>query len=76
MGQLLKRGLGVLFMRLFLPTDSEDRENLTKNRVTHILSVHNNARPVLESEKVIRRKPRSHLASPISSGPSAAPAIV
>ncbi|XP_065423816.1 dual specificity protein phosphatase 22-A-like [Chrysemys picta bellii] len=28
--------------------DSEDRENLTKNRVTHILSVHNNARPVLE----------------------------
>uniref|UniRef100_A0A8C5F0H0 Dual specificity protein phosphatase 15 n=1 Tax=Gopherus evgoodei TaxID=1825980 RepID=A0A8C5F0H0_9SAUR len=29
-------------------TLKRDRENLTKNRVTHILSVHNNARPVLE----------------------------
>ncbi|XP_067396299.1 dual specificity protein phosphatase 22-A-like isoform X2 [Emydura macquarii macquarii] len=28
--------------------DSEDGDNLTKHGVTHILSVHNNARPVLE----------------------------
>ncbi|XP_029880150.1 dual specificity protein phosphatase 22-A-like isoform X2 [Aquila chrysaetos chrysaetos] len=28
--------------------DSEDRENLLKNGVTHILSVHNSAKPVLE----------------------------
>ncbi|XP_028932005.1 dual specificity protein phosphatase 22-A-like isoform X1 [Ornithorhynchus anatinus] len=28
--------------------DSEDRENLAKSKVTHILSVHNNAQPVLE----------------------------
>ncbi|XP_003227166.1 dual specificity protein phosphatase 22-A [Anolis carolinensis] len=28
--------------------DSEDRENLAKNGITHILSVHNNAKPVLE----------------------------
>uniref|UniRef100_A0A8D0GUW6 Dual specificity protein phosphatase 22-A-like n=1 Tax=Sphenodon punctatus TaxID=8508 RepID=A0A8D0GUW6_SPHPU len=28
--------------------DSEDRENLAKHGVTHILSVHNNAKPVLE----------------------------
>ncbi|XP_074865198.1 dual specificity protein phosphatase 22-A-like [Carettochelys insculpta] len=29
--------------------DAEDGENLAKNGVTHILSVHNNARPVLEN---------------------------
>ncbi|NXW06534.1 DS22A phosphatase, partial [Fregetta grallaria] len=28
--------------------DSEDRENLLRNGVTHILSVHNSAKPVLE----------------------------
>ncbi|XP_075017634.1 dual specificity protein phosphatase 22-A-like [Calonectris borealis] len=28
--------------------DSEDRENLVRNGVTHILSVHNSAKPVLE----------------------------
>ncbi|XP_019343797.1 dual specificity protein phosphatase 22-A-like [Alligator mississippiensis] len=28
--------------------DSEDKENLARNGVTHILSVHNNAKPVLE----------------------------
>ncbi|XP_049662594.1 dual specificity protein phosphatase 22-A-like isoform X3 [Accipiter gentilis] len=28
--------------------DSEDRENLLKNGVTHILSIHNSAKPVLE----------------------------
>ncbi|NWI54530.1 DS22A phosphatase, partial [Calyptomena viridis] len=28
--------------------DSEDHENLLKNGVTHILSVHNSAKPVLE----------------------------
>ncbi|XP_034975416.1 dual specificity protein phosphatase 22-A isoform X2 [Zootoca vivipara] len=28
--------------------DSEDKENLVKNGITHILSVHNNAKPVLE----------------------------
>ncbi|KAK7913032.1 hypothetical protein WMY93_013243 [Mugilogobius chulae] len=28
--------------------DSEDRESLSKNGITHILSVHNNARPVYE----------------------------
>lgn len=28
--------------------DSEDRENLLRNGVTHILSVHNRAKPVLE----------------------------
>ncbi|XP_068007003.1 dual specificity protein phosphatase 22-A-like isoform X3 [Melanerpes formicivorus] len=28
--------------------DSEDRDNLLKNGVTHILSVHNSAKPVLE----------------------------
>nr|XP_060644370.1 dual specificity protein phosphatase 22-A-like [Anolis sagrei ordinatus] len=28
--------------------DSEDRENLVKHGITHILSVHNNAKPVLE----------------------------
>ncbi|XP_068811489.1 dual specificity protein phosphatase 22-A-like isoform X2 [Struthio camelus] len=28
--------------------DSEDRDNLLRNGVTHILSVHNNAKPVLE----------------------------
>uniref|UniRef100_A0A8C3S7H1 Uncharacterized protein n=1 Tax=Chelydra serpentina TaxID=8475 RepID=A0A8C3S7H1_CHESE len=39
---------GGMILILFLPTDSEDRENLIQNRVTHILSVHNNARPVLE----------------------------
>lgn len=32
---------------LLLP-DSEDRENLLKNGVTHILSIHNSAKPVLE----------------------------
>ncbi|XP_044283813.1 dual specificity protein phosphatase 22-A-like isoform X2 [Varanus komodoensis] len=28
--------------------DSEDRENLVKHGITHIISVHNNAKPVLE----------------------------
>ncbi|XP_072836797.2 dual specificity protein phosphatase 22-A [Pogona vitticeps] len=28
--------------------DSEDRENLVKHGITHILSVHNNAKPVLD----------------------------
>uniref|UniRef100_A0A8C4U4R1 Uncharacterized protein n=1 Tax=Falco tinnunculus TaxID=100819 RepID=A0A8C4U4R1_FALTI len=28
--------------------DSEDRESLLRNGVTHILSVHSSARPVLE----------------------------
>ncbi|XP_053127575.1 dual specificity protein phosphatase 22-A-like isoform X3 [Hemicordylus capensis] len=28
--------------------DAEDRENLAKNGITHILSVHSNAKPVLE----------------------------
>lgn len=28
--------------------DSEDRENLAKHGITHILSVHNNAKPLLE----------------------------
>ncbi|KAM9121834.1 dual specificity protein phosphatase 22-A-like [Pangshura tecta] len=43
-------GMSKVFEGLYLGNirDSEDRENLTKNRITHILSVHNNARPVLE----------------------------
>lgn len=32
----------------FVSADSEDKENLARNGVTHILSVHNNAKPVLE----------------------------
>ncbi|XP_054026281.1 LOW QUALITY PROTEIN: dual specificity protein phosphatase 22-A [Dryobates pubescens] len=40
-------GEQVVYMLLLLP-DSEDRDNLLKNGVTHILSVHNSAKPVLE----------------------------
>uniref|UniRef100_A0A8C8AFT1 Uncharacterized protein n=1 Tax=Otus sunia TaxID=257818 RepID=A0A8C8AFT1_9STRI len=40
-------GVGVTHVLLLLP-DSEDRENLLRNGVTHILSVHNSAKPVLE----------------------------
>lgn len=29
-------------------TDSENRESLSKNGITHILSVYNNAKPVFE----------------------------
>uniref|UniRef100_A0A8C6KEA3 Dual specificity protein phosphatase 15 n=1 Tax=Nothobranchius furzeri TaxID=105023 RepID=A0A8C6KEA3_NOTFU len=32
----------------FLLTDSENRESLSKNGITHILSVYNNATPVIE----------------------------
>ncbi len=32
---------------LFVP-DSENRESLSKNGITHILSVYNNAKPVFE----------------------------
>uniref|UniRef100_A0A670YAV3 Uncharacterized protein n=1 Tax=Pseudonaja textilis TaxID=8673 RepID=A0A670YAV3_PSETE len=28
--------------------DAEDKENLMKHGITHILSVHNNAKPLLE----------------------------
>lgn len=31
-----------------LVTDSENRESLSKNGITHILSVYNNAKPVFE----------------------------
>lgn len=40
-------GEQVIHVLLLFP-DSEDRENLQRNGVTHILSVHNRAEPVLE----------------------------
>uniref|UniRef100_A0A8D0BH41 Dual specificity protein phosphatase 22 n=1 Tax=Salvator merianae TaxID=96440 RepID=A0A8D0BH41_SALMN len=49
--------------------DAEDRENLAKNGITHILSVHNNAKPVLETEQRLhsrsdQRGPVLHRSSP------------
>ncbi|KAK1784963.1 hypothetical protein P4O66_018396 [Electrophorus voltai] len=34
--------------QMFVSTDSENRESLSQNGITHILSVYNNAKPVLE----------------------------
>uniref|UniRef100_A0A8C2TVQ9 Uncharacterized protein n=1 Tax=Coturnix japonica TaxID=93934 RepID=A0A8C2TVQ9_COTJA len=42
MSKVLRAGLSVLL------ADSEDRDSLRRHGVTHILSVHNGAKPVLE----------------------------
>ncbi|XP_061450445.1 dual specificity protein phosphatase 22-A-like [Rhineura floridana] len=46
MGSNMSKIVGGLYLGNI--RDSEDRENLTKNGITHILSIHNNAKPVLE----------------------------
>ncbi|KAJ6623021.1 hypothetical protein lerEdw1_014857 [Lerista edwardsae] len=47
MSKMQTCGRGAL-RNFFLLADSEDRENLAKHKITHILSVHNNAKPLLE----------------------------
>lgn len=47
--EMCSQGSGDIYTRLsrFIP-DAENKESLSKNGITHILSVYNNAKPVFE----------------------------
>lgn len=49
-------------LELVLLADSEDRDSLRRHGVTHILSVHNGAKPVLEVSEGHREMLRWHQA--------------
>ena len=36
--------------------DSKEREQLTKNEITHILSIHDNAKPLLEVNIILHNE--------------------